>query len=520
MMATVTALAISPLPASASTSACQISEFPAAQASQSSLNWSCLFTNAAGAANELSTAQTFHDFANVSYHVGGARTFTVTTATAAGGNTITATGAKFTSADVGRPVSGKPTTNPGIAPRAFIKTVTSATQAVMNVPLPPAVVGPPAVPAGTLPIGTVITLENSTSRSVKDAVHTTSGGTGMTSATAQFLTSDVGKTITGTNIKPGTTIASRPSTTSIVLSQTTLACGATPLYACTAQVINIANNAPGSTTRTVQATQSTTLITAAGAGFEATDIGLPVTGTGIPAGATIVTVPSATTATVSAAMTAKATASPIVIGKPNATAPADGSAIMNLGVSLALSPGISPGAQSCASGVPTGFGLQGQWRNPGTFATGGLIQAIPAGQKVIGQIVFTTTLVFAAYVVQTPTDAAIAAPHYDIVWPFLPTGLAKCGSPSTTNVLSSFTVAPVVASQNATATGIGRPSTAQFRYLNPALAAQTGVVAKLVDGTPAGAGHTSWGTITKTCNIPAPTAPPALNGVVGSCQTP
>src|SRR6266446_1671862 len=53
----------------------------------------------------------------------------------------------------------------------------------------------------------------------------TNASTTYTSATATFVTGDVGKVISGTNIPPGTYIASRTSGTSIVLSQAATATG-------------------------------------------------------------------------------------------------------------------------------------------------------------------------------------------------------------------------------------------------------------------------------------------------------
>ena len=497
-IAATTVLTVAPHAAGAFTSSCKISEFPASQASQSALNYSCLFTNGAGAANELSSAQTFHDFANVSYHQGAARSVTLTTALALHGTVITATGGHFTAADVNHGISGV-----GISPRAFIKAVT-ATTATLN---------QNATATVGAPVGTVLKIENTYTRSVADAVNG-NATTALSSATANFNASDVGKGVSGTNIKPGTTIASVTPTTA-VLSQAGLACGATPLYACSPQVVTIATTAPVTTARVITGTNTATVITSATGGFGQGDIGQAVNG-----GASYITAITATTATVTPAITANAVAHTITIGAPSASAPANGSAVLDLNVALALSPSLSAGAQSCAANTPTGFGLQGQWYNPGSFVTGGLIQPPTANAKVVGQVVFTTVLQFAAYVVQSPGDASIATPHYDIVWPLLPTGLAKCPSPSTVPVLSSFTINAVTASQNALGTGVGVPSSAQFRYLNPATAAQTGAVAKLVDGTVAGPAHTVWGPFTKTCNIPAPATNPALPGVVGSCETP
>lgn len=68
-------------------------------------------------------------------------------------------------------------------------------------------------------------------------------------------------------------------------------------------------------TLTVNTTLSSTAITAAAGSFNKGDVGRSITGTGIPAGATIATVTSDTAATLSAAATAT--------GAPVATFPTD-----------------------------------------------------------------------------------------------------------------------------------------------------------------------------------------------------
>lgn len=79
--------------------------------------------------------------------------------------------------------------------------------------------------AGILPGTTILAYINATTVTLSaggiqlflDAV--TNATTALTSATANFQAGDVGKTITGTNIPPGTTIASVTNPTTIVLSQ-------------------------------------------------------------------------------------------------------------------------------------------------------------------------------------------------------------------------------------------------------------------------------------------------------------
>ena len=84
-----------------------------------------------------------------------------------------------------------------------IVSVTDASTAVLSNPTTP------AITAGTLAL--------TPARTVTDAV--LNGTTTLTSATATFVTADVGRSIVGPGIPPGTTIASRTSGTDVVLSQ-------------------------------------------------------------------------------------------------------------------------------------------------------------------------------------------------------------------------------------------------------------------------------------------------------------
>jgi hypothetical protein len=128
-------------------------------------------------------------------------------------------------------------------------------------------------------------------RTVTDGV-TTSGSNVLTSAAAAFTTTDVGNPITGTNIQAGTTISGYTSATSVTLSKTATASGSPvtfKIYGDGNRVITDAVTNHGSTT-----------ITSVTAYFTAADVGRVVCGTTIPAGATIVSVQSATSATMSA----------------------------------------------------------------------------------------------------------------------------------------------------------------------------------------------------------------------------
>lgn len=128
---------------------------------------------------------------------------------------------------------------------------------------------------------------------------TTSGSATVTSGSvANFQANDVGKTITGTGIPSSTTITAVNSATSITISQ----------------------NATATSGRTfadgVTTSGSPTVTSAAGANFQAGDVGKAIAGTGIPNGATISTVNSTTSITISANATATGSSLVLTIGTP------------------------------------------------------------------------------------------------------------------------------------------------------------------------------------------------------------
>jgi hypothetical protein len=140
----------------------------------------------------------------------------------------------------------------------------------------------------------------------------------------------------------------------------------------------------------------------------------------------------------------------VVIGAPNASAPADGTVIASLNSELSVNPSLAAGVPACTSGILTGSALAGAWHNPGTFdasALGSATQvdqqtptAPPALGPIVGQIDYVTGQAnLAAYVVKvkasTPHETLVAA-HYDIYFPLLLTGTAVC--PNTAGVASTF----------------------------------------------------------------------------------
>ena len=118
-----------------------------------------------------------------------------------------------------------------------------------------ATIGTRRTPVVTGPINKSVVDYGTGTRTVLDAV-TTSGSTTLTSATAAFTASDVGKSIVGTSIQSATTIQGYTSATTVVLSQAAnaTAAGATVTIGGTIVVYTVSGN---SITRTENGTVTT-----------------------------------------------------------------------------------------------------------------------------------------------------------------------------------------------------------------------------------------------------------------------
>lgn len=149
-------------------------------------------------------------------------------------------------------------------------------------------------------------------RTVADAVtygNVVSPSATLDSATALFTAADIGRPITGSGntIADGTTIQSVNSPSRVTLSKNTLR-----------TAINVTIRIYGRGNRTVTdaaATAGSPVLTSETAYFKSPeDIGKPVTGTAIPAGATIVSITNTTTATMSANAIATISSQYLTIG--------------------------------------------------------------------------------------------------------------------------------------------------------------------------------------------------------------
>jgi hypothetical protein len=305
----------------------------------------------------------------------------------------------------------------------------------------------------------------------------TDGTTTITSATANFktgsstTTGDVGRVVSGTDIPSGTEIASVTNATTAVMD--TAASGSS-----VGGTLNLELPTNSTTARVVKdgvTTITDATVTSSMANFQVWDIGLPISGTGIPAGAYIISRTNATTVEISANATATGVSVLLTIGDPSATAPADGDTGVVLGAELNLDPALVAGSDDCSAATPEGFVISGEWRNPGNYNTAVGSLGLPTNasllQPTIAQFAIVTAVVtFNGYVVQINDNTAMepddtnTADHYDLIWPSLPTGLAVCVG-DTVGVASTFSYAATLPSQSKLPTGTGTPGTAQVRGL-------------------------------------------------------
>jgi hypothetical protein len=422
---------VSAAPASPSTG-CEISSFPLASGSQSNLNAACHFKSA-----DAGSRQLIEDFPSAVWHNGAAREITLATVTVAT-KQITATDAHFTAADVNHMVSGT-----GIPAYTSIKSVTNATTAVLQ---------SKTAFTTAITVGAKVKIENSSIRSIEDAVTTDASKT-VTSATGNFKAEDVGRLISGTNIPDGTTIASVVSTSSVTLSANATAAGS-------AQVLAIGSNEIVTSARQIgDATFSLKNITSTSAKFAASDVGLPVTGGKAPVGAYIVSITSPTVAVMNANAASSGT-TPVTIGLPSASAPKNGDAVAQLSSELILSPDLVKGQAPCSANQVYGTTIVGAWNNPGAYASNAaLTGAAPTDWASIAQIQFPTAVIsFFGYVEEVPAGSSDVQQlrHNDVFLPNIPTGLALCPGTDTTSAFRFFGSS---LGTQAVATGTGRPST-------------------------------------------------------------
>jgi len=472
----------------------EMGHYPAWPGSQSALRVACIFNAKVGDADAnpylVSSKFTIHDFSNVQYHNGAARTVTGTTA----GSTLTITGS---TADLGTYVN-RPISGPGLAQRQFVKSIVGAVATLSE---------PVATAQGT---AQSFKIDNSNTRSVNDGV--TNATTTITSAKANFTLADNGLSVTGTDIPDGTTMTFVNATTATLSAAATASNVAQVLtFGGTQDVITGKINS----TRTANdGTMTATTINSPAAGFQPSDIGLPVNGSGITQPCFIHTIAGATATLSSACATAGgAGAGVFTIGDPTVTAATNGESALTQQVQLDLSPALVAGSGPCSADESEGFGIAGTWLNPGSFVGGGFATQ-PAGTKAIGEIQFKTSVItYGAYVIERKAATAgdpIGAVHYDIVFPNVPTTIALCSSATSPGLGFSIGIPATTPSVAGLGTGVGRPGTAQLRSTR---ASTTGAVTTIFITSDDGIHTWAGSEFNRLCGIPAGT--PDVNFVCG-----
>ena len=546
------------------TVAALISWYPANPGSMSALKINCSFNNNTGT-SKVSASYTVHDQRYAQYHQGAGRHITVAS-TGVGATSITAspgiTGTGM-AAWVNRSISG-----PNIAPRTFVTSI-SGDVLTLSECLDVRQESPtPEVPCdAAMSGGETVIVENAPgARSVDDGVGAPSSTT-ITSAKANFTAADIGLSISGEGIPPQTTITATPTATTATISNALSASGlaSTGDPVVTIGGARVACNdhsgafidpatTPYCVTNTRSVTEATitsaTDITSSVAIFDVTDVGLEVSGecgqntsttaddNPIPAGTYILST-TVGVATTTGGLPSGDTGCTIIVGEPNGNAPADGDVVLDQQVQLDLKPSLVGGSGECADEQPEGFSIVATWRNPGSFITPlALTNAQPGAMhtagypgatptKALGQIVFDTSAAdFAAFVIERKQSSPgpqgvtadyptgldpLAPPHYDIVVPFAPTGLAVCtGTATSPGLTFSLGFHATTNTQSTAAAGTGRPGTGQMRNIMgsgfgaPTSGGYTGI-AKVTSDVPAAATNhfTPLSAFTRTCFYPA-----------------
>ncbi len=422
----------------APTNACTNGMFPNQPGGNSELSIACTLTTATGGAGN---AYTIEDFPEAVWHKGAARLSAADGNITAGSATVTSATARFVAGDVNHIIAG------GLLPTGtFIKTFTNATTVQINA----------VAPVGSTTTTAVLTIENGTGRSATGT--TTAASKTVTSTTANFTAADVGRGISATSIPHGDTIATFTNSTTVVLAVAASATAAN-------KKISIADAATMTSARQLKDAHTTTAsltVTSATAVFAASDVGLSVTGTGIPAGDYVATAPNATTITLHAAATVTSTTAVLTVGAPNSGAALNGEAMAQLSSKLSLDPtafaGAVDGVPPCSANVINASSISGYWNNPGSYASvaGSATDAKVKGPTV-GQIVYpTSVLSFGGYVTQVKAATAgesQALAHYDIVLPSLLTSAVVCPAPSTVGIASVFRFDATTVNQGKTGVG-------------------------------------------------------------------
>jgi hypothetical protein len=487
MVAALVALAIpvsliAAAPASAVHS-CTSSMSPKVPVGQSGLSVACLFdtNNTATTADDISRIE-IADTPNAGWTSTAARTAKTSANAVLGATTLAFTPA-LTTADIGRPISGT-----GIAAGTFIKTIAGAISRPTS---------------AAVPINTTITINHTRGRELNDA-DCTAASTTLTAPSGVFLSSDVGLSVTGGPYRTLARIVALLSPTTVTVDDNPSVAGnqapsnncsdSNPGVLGTQDVIAVglvryspatSNTTVATNARTRQialgtlaagggatCAGSTLTLNANGGGTFATDVGLAVffkKATGAAADAVVRKVNSvtATTIVMSAACPAPAAAATdAVIGVAGSFAPADGAPMAEFTASLNLNPSIVPFLDDCAKNTVTGFGIEGVWRNPGSYART-LVFGSPTPVST-AQILFPTSIVAFAGYITYKTGGMQVGEHNEFVLSQLPTSGTGCPfSASLPKVALALRFDPVAGEKSVRAIGpVAGTYTPKVRVLN------------------------------------------------------
>ena len=457
---------------------CQTSINPNQASAQSGLKVGCIIDVSATPTANANHIEV-HDGTNATWHRGAARTVTVNTTNTS--KAITFATGTMAGTDLRRPISGV-----GIGGGAFIQTLTPAACTLATC------TGGTLSVASTATGATTATIEHTGRVSSRTRITRPVRRAPSRRRAAVFTAADLRKSVSGGSFNNGARISAVTNATTVTVSG-----GATLAHAAADDTITIGavtyaaagaglalaytetwnrqlnkTPAPG----TASCAGSTITNTAAGGGFVASDVNLKVfffdsTGAAV-AGTWKINSNTATTAVLSAPCPAAAAWSSVVIGQPGADAPANGATMASLVASLNLNPALVADQDDCNKNTYEGFAVIGAWNNPGSFTTG-VLGAAP--NRSIAQILFPTAVVsFAGYIVPKTAAEAPAhqvTPHYDFVFPLLPTTLAVCTpGAGVTTLKTAITLgfaSSTLTTPPALATGSGNPTSPVTRQIGP-----------------------------------------------------
>jgi hypothetical protein len=382
-------------------------------------------------------------------------------------------------------------------------------------------------------VGATIVLDNSTAHNVLD------GGTTAASCvvtTASALASDVGLSISGTNIPRYASITSAVAGTSVTYTVPAPSGPLCSLATASAQQIEIGGSQQNTNFRVVSDSTSTcstpSTVHSVIAKWKSDDVGLKIQAPCITGGSGYILTVSGANVTVSSGVSAQAaTQTTIIVGEQSITAPLTGDPIINQSVALDLSPQLVTGTDACDYEHVEGFGITGTWSNPGAFDAPSLfLVAQPTNTVAIAELKFTTSVItYAGYVLQYASSGGgqiNTLPHYTLDFPGTPTTAALCPATGDTYVLGpnspglgfAIEVPAVTASQAAIGSGIGKPSSAEVRAtpLSPTFDGATTTFGTVVDDS--GSPTLPWNSgalqpyFTRLCSEPSsPTPLPLVN---------